>query len=110
MGNNSFSFHFCPLENTNATLNNNTPNIFPSPFPILLKNITNYHKHLSLTLTCHGTKPLAPHLTRNHNRTITKFIHQIETLEHSDVITQFEASFLFGQLNKCRFLMYFHYH
>jgi tyrosine-protein phosphatase YwqE len=75
-----------------------------------LKNITNYHKHLSLTLTCHGTKPLAPHLTRNHNRTITKFIHQIETLEHSDVITQFEASFLFGQLNKCRFLMYFHYH
>lgn len=110
MGNNSFSFHFCPLENTKATLNNNTPNIFPSPFPILLKNITNYHKHLSLTLTCHGTKPLAPHLTRNHNRTITKFIHQIETLEHSDVITQFEASFLFGQLNKCRFLMYFHYH
>ena len=110
MGNNSFSFHFCPLENTKATLNNNTPNIFPSPFPILLKNITNYHKHLSLTLTCHGTKPLAPHLTRNHNRTITKFIHQIETLEHSDIITQFEASFLFGQLNKCRFLMYFHYH
>lgn len=110
MGNNSFSFHFCPIENTKATLNNNTPNIFPSPFPILLKNITNYHKHLSLTLTCHGTKPLAPHLTRNHNRTITKFIHQIETLEHSDVITQFEASFLFGQLNKCRFLMYFHYH
>jgi hypothetical protein len=110
MGNNSFSFHFCPIENTKATLNNYTPNIFPSPFPILLKNITNYHKHLSLTLTCHGTKPLAPHLTRNHNRTITKFIHQIETLEHSDVITQFEASFLFGQLNKCRFLMYFHYH
>ena len=110
MGNNSFSFHFCPIENTKTTLNNNTPNIFPSPFPILLKNITNYHKHLSLTLTCHGTKPLAPHLTRNHNRTITKFIHQIETLEHSDVITQFEASFLFGQLNKCRFLIYFHYH
>ena len=110
MGNNSFSFHFCPLENKKATLNNNTPNIFPSPFPILLENITNYHKHLSLTLTCHSTKPLAPHLTHNHNRTIAKFIHQIETLEHSDVITQFEASFLFGQLNKCRFLMYFHYH
>ncbi len=111
MGNNSFDFISCPLENTNATLNNNnTPNIFPSPFPTLLKNITNYHKHLSFTLTCHGTKLLAPHLTQNHNHTVTKFIHQIETLEHSDVITQFEASFLFGQLNKCRFLIYFHYH
>jgi hypothetical protein len=109
MGNNSFDFIYCPLENTNATLNNDTSNIFPSPFPTLLKSIHNYHTHLSFTLKCHGTKPLAPHLTNNHNHTVTKFIHQIENLEQSNIITKFEASVLFSQLNKSRFLMKFHY-
>jgi hypothetical protein len=110
MGNNSLDFIQCPLENTNATLNNVPSNIFPSPFPTLLKNIHNYHTHLSFTLISHGTKPLAKHLTNNHDHTVTKFIHQIKNLEQSNIITKFEASVLSCQLDKCRFLMCSHYH
>ena len=105
MGNDSFDFKLCPIEQSNAKLINHTDTPHQSPFISLHDRIKGHYNVITFTLNYPFDGPLTSYRLVKQIDALEYFSNKIEELELSNDISTFESKHLHSQLDKCRFFL-----
>ncbi len=102
MGNDSFDFILCPIEQLKAKITRYNPDDTKSPFIILSDRIKMHYNVLTFTLNYPFDGPLTSYRIQQQIHDIMYFTNKIEELELSNDISSFESKVLHSQIDKCR--------
>jgi hypothetical protein len=105
MGNDSFDFTICPIEQTNAKITHSSDSPHQSPFITLHERIKGHYNVITFTLNYPFDGPLTSYRLANQIDALDYFSNKIEELELSNDISSFESNHLHSQLDQCRFFL-----
>jgi hypothetical protein len=105
MGNDSFDFILCPIEQSNAKITRYNPDAPISPFITLSDRIKGHYNVITFTLNYPFDGPLTSYRLEKQIDALQYFSDKIEELELSLNISTFESKHLHWQLDKCRFFL-----
>jgi hypothetical protein len=105
MGNDSFDFILCPIEQSNAKITHSSDSPHQSPFITLHDRIKCHYNVLTFTLNYPFDGPLTSFRIEQQIHDIIYFTNKVEELELSNDISSFESKTLHSQIDKCRFYL-----
>jgi hypothetical protein len=105
MGNDSFEFILCPIEQTIAKITHSSDSPHQSPFITLHDRIKGHYNVITFTLNYPFDGPLTSYRLDKQIKALEYFSNKIEELELLNDISTFESQHLHSQLDKCRFFL-----